>query len=508
MADISNAVGLERLSRVVGYKITKGVSKVGGQNLPMRVAILGPANHANQSTVGTTPINFTSANEIGDVAGYGSPAHQIARILRPIFGGGIGGIPTVYYPQLEANGSTGTTIDVTVSGTPNKNVAHRLIINGRDNVDGEYYEFIIASTDTPTIIGGKIKDAINNVTNAPVTATNLLGVVTIASKWYGATSASLDVAVNTLGDASGLTYVVNNKVSGAGAESIATSLTQFGNEWNTIVLNPYGTAQHAALEAFNGTPSATTPTGRYTGIVFKPFVAVWGSTLSDKDAIVAITGASARMNQVTNVLAPAPNSKGFDWEAAANVILLMARTAQDTPHLDVNGQAYLDMPVPSDGLIGDMADYDSRDYLVKNGASTVSLENGVYTVQDMVTTYRPAGEIPPQFRYSRNLILDWNIRFGYLLLEQANVKDKALAGDDDFITVANVIKPKQWKGILFEYFDDLAQRALITQSAFSKESLVVEVSGSNPDRLNSTFKYKRTGTVRIASTDAEANFAF
>jgi len=510
MADISNAVGKERISRVVGYKITKGAYTEGGQNLPMRIAVLGAANHANQAGLGLAPepATITSANEAGELYGYGSPLHQMARILRPIFGGGIGGIPTVFYPQLEGAGSTVTTINVTVTGTPTKNIAHRLVINGRDNVDGEYYEFVVASTDDAAAIHAKIIAAVNNVTNSPVTAALGTGTVTLSTKWYGATSANLNVSLYTNNDSAGLTYTVGAKVSGAGTESIAAALTAFGNNWNTIVINPYGESVFSQLEMFNGTPSATTPSGRYTGIVFKPFISCWGSTESDKDTLIAITGAAARMNQVTHVLCPAPKSAGFPWEAAANGVRLIARTAQDTPHLDVNGQSYPDMPVPSDGLIGDMADYENRDLLVKNGASTVDFVNGVYEVQDMITTYRPAGEIPPQFRYTRNLILDWNIRYGYLLLELTNVKDKAIAADEDFVSAAGVIKPKQWKSILYDYFDQLANRALVSGSDFSKNSLVVAVADSNPDRLETFFRYKRTGTVRIASTDAEANFAF
>lgn len=510
MADISNAVGSERISRVVGYKIKKGVYAIDGRNLPMRLAILAPANHANQASLGVdpAPFEFTSANEVGALCGYGSPAHQIARILRPLSGSGIGGIPTVLYPQLESVGATGSTIDVTVAGTPTKNVTHRLVINGRDNVDGEYYEVNITTADTAASVMTKIIDAINNVTNSPVTASQGSGKVVVATKWYGATSAQLAVSADTNGDAAGLTYTVGGKVGGAGNESIAAALAKFGSEWNTVVINAYDAAQFDALEAFNGTPSATDPTGRYTGIVFKPFVALWGSVEPDKDTLSAITDTAGRLSQVTNVLCPAPNSKGFTWEASANVARLMARKAQDTPHLDISGDNYPDMPVPLDGVIGDMADYENRDFLVKKGASTVDLVNGTYQVQDMVTTYHPDGEIPPQFRYTRNLILDWNVRYAYMLLEQANVKDKALAGDSDYVTASDVIKPKMWKAVLFDMFDDLTARALITDVDFSKNSLEVEVNDTNPDRLDTFFRYKRTGTVRIASTTAEANFAY
>lgn len=510
MADISNAVGAERVSRIVGYQITKGSYSEGGVNLPMRVAVLGAANHANQAGLGLdpSPAVITSANEAAELYGYGSPLHQMARILRPLLGGGIGGIPTVFYPQLEAAGATASSIDIAVSGTATKNVAHRLRINGRTNVDGEYYEFVVTPTDDAAAIRAKIIDCVNNVTNAPVIASSSTTYVRLTTKWYGATSAELTVAVDTMSDSSGLTYTVSNKVSGTGSESIANALAKFGSNWNTIVINPYGSAQFAALEAFNGTPSVATPTGRYTGIIFKPFIALYGSVESDKDTIAAITNASGRLNQVTNVHCPAPNSEGFTWEAAANVARLVARKAQDAPHQDVNGEVYPDMPVPVNGLIGDMADYENRDYLVKNGSSTVDLVNGVYEIQDLVTTYHPAGEIPPQFRYTRNLILDWNVRYGYLLKELVFVKDKAIAQDADFVTAANVIKPKQWKAVLFEYFADLSARALISDVSFSKDSLEVDVPSTNPDRLDTFFRYKRTGTVRIASTTAEANFAY
>jgi hypothetical protein len=94
------------------------------------------------------------------------------------------------------------------------------------------------------------------------------------------------------------------------------------------------------------------------------------------------------------------------------------------------------------------------------------------------------------------------------LLEQTNVVDHSLANDNDTVTANNVIKPKQWKGILFNYADDLARRNLIVDPAFMKDSILVGLSTTNPDRLETFFRYKRSGFVRIASTTAEAGFNF
>jgi phage tail sheath gpL-like len=139
---------------------------------------------------------------------------------------------------------------------------------------------------------------------------------------------------------------------------------------------------------------------------------------------------------------------------------------------------------------------------------TVDLVAGKYQVQDFVTTYHPEGEIPPQFRYCRNLMLDFNVRYGYYLLEQINVVDHVIANDTDIVTADKVIKPKQWKQILFNYFQDLVSRGLVVDASFSQQSLTVQLSTVNPDRLETFFRYKRSGIARIASTTAEAGFNF
>ncbi len=239
-------------------------------------------------------------------------------------------------------------------------------------------------------------------------------------------------------------------------------------------------------------------------VIFRPFVALIGTTESSATTLAAVT--EARKLQMTIAFCPAPNSGNLPCEIAASYGLLAARCAQDTPHLDIQGKYLNDIIAPTS--IGDMADYNNRDLLVKAGCSTVDLVSGQYCVQDFVTTYHPDGEIPPQYRYVRNLQLDFNVRYGYYLLELINVVDHTIANDADIVTAEKIVKPKQWKQVLAAYFNDLAKRALIADPDFSFDSLTVNISTVNPDRLETFFRYKRTGCVRIASTTAEAGFNF
>lgn len=503
---ISNAVGLERISRVVGYKLTKGDFSNQTPNLPQRVAILGEVNDANQATYPTAPKEITSANQAGELYGYGSPIHIMMRILRPVNGSGIGGIPTVVYPQAAAAGAVAAARDITPSGTASKNTTHTVVINGRSSIDGVRYDFEVATDDTVTELVPKIIAAVNAALSAPVIATDGTGKVTLTTKWEGLTSEDLTVTIDNNGDGAGISYAVASSAVGSGTPSVTSSLALFGSEWNTLVINPYTlAATFVELEDFNGIPDPTTPTGRYQGIVMKPFIALYGDTSEDPSTL---TDASARQNQVTNAACPAPNSPAFPMEAAANVGRLFARVMQDSPNIDISGLSYPDMPTPSDGDIGTMSTYNGRDAIVKKGGSTVELIAGRYQIQDFVTTYHPDGEIPPQYRYARNLMVDFNVRYGYYLLEIVNVLDKTIVSDADVVSADNIIKPKQWKQVLAAYADNLEARALISDSEFTIESIMVGINSTNPDRLDTFFRYKRTGTARISSTTAEAGFNF
>ena len=71
-----------------------------------------------------------------------------------------------------------------------------------------------------------------------------------------------------------------------------------------------------------------------------------------------------------------------------------------------------------------------------------------------------------------------------------------------------IVKPKMWTAVVDQYGEDLVKRALTTDADFMSESILVELGTSNPNRLETSFGYKRSGTVRIGSTTVEAGFNF
>jgi phage tail sheath gpL-like len=232
---ISTAVGTEIVSRVVGYEVQKGNFQESTPNLPMRIAIFGQANTANQPA-DDSPVQVTSEAEAGQIFGFGSMIHQMMRIIRARTGDRIGGIPTIIYPQLAPAGAAAQVDDLTITGGPATAAAvHIVKINGRSNFDGASLEIAVAVGDTVSDVAQKIADAINNAQNAPVTASNAAGVVTITTKWEGESAAELDIEVDTQSNPVGLSYAVTEDTPAAGDSSaeITASLAKFGNDWNT-----------------------------------------------------------------------------------------------------------------------------------------------------------------------------------------------------------------------------------------------------------------------------------
>ena len=505
---ISTAVDVTRVSRVVGYKVYPDNFQVNTPYLPQRIIVLGEANDANQSGLDTEPYEFISAKEVGDKFGFGSPLYMMARILRPLSGNPIGGIPTIAIAQASDVAATQAVYElgVTVATTVTKNATHTLIVNGRTEIDGQSYSFSVVKGQSASDVIASIISAVNNVIGSPVTASNGTTQVDLTSKWGGAT-AILSVSVETYGETAGVVYAEVDNTDGTGAVALTNALADFGENWNTLVINPYGSTFFTTLEDANGVPDPTNPSGKYTPTAFRPFMSFSGLTESDKDDVVTITNASARQSQVTNVMCPAPASLGFVFEAAANVVRLVAPIAQNSPHLDSSGKQYPDMPIPSDGDIGDFSDYDARDYMVKRGSSTVSLKNGKYTIEDLVTTYAPAGEVTPKFRFVRDLIVDWNVAYNKILL-MLDIQDKTIVPDNTPSAVAGVVKPKTIKQDFADLYENLAALALIADPDFSIENLVVGINGTNPARIDIASKYKRTSVAHIVSTDAAVDFNY
>jgi phage tail sheath gpL-like len=501
----SNAVPSNYVSAVVGYEQLKGYFNIDSPNLPQNISIFGEANTANQSGLSTQPVLITSRAQAAALFGYGNPIDSCLRILFPSSGANVS-VPVWVFPQVAAGGSVAKIITVTPTGTATANGTVKVYIGGRTNLDGASYNINIVSGDTPTLVCDKIRAAVAATLGCPVTGSGTATFIGTA-KWTGLTSNDITISVDTTGTSTGVTFAVVNTTAGSGTPAIATSLTYIGNSWNTLLINTYGlvAATMTELEAFNGIPDPTLPTGRYNTIIWKPLLALSGTLLDDP---TTITSAGARPNNVTIVPCVAPLSAGLSYEAAANVAYVLSNIFQNTPHGDVLDQKYPDMPPPLAGSIPAMNSYTVRNSYVQLGCSTVDFVNGTYVIKDLITTYNPTGEIPPFYRWVRDINIYWNYKFGYFIKQQQFLVGKTLVKNSATVTATNVMKPNMWVGIVANYNLDCERRALIVNAAVNNKSIAASINSTNPNRMDTTESIQISGLARICSTDVTVGFNF
>lgn len=504
----SNAVAQNDIAAVLGYLLAKGFFNPSSPNLPQNISILAEANTTNQSSLSTNAQQITNAAQAAALYGYGSPIHAIARILFPQSGGGVT-VPVTVYPQLAAGSSAAKVITITATGTATASGTIYLNICGREQLDGGLYQVNIAVGDTPTVISNKMRSAVAGVLGAPVIGSGTTTAI-FTTGWTGLTANDVNIVVDTNNTATGVTFAVVNTTPGTGVPAITGSgvgLNLFGNAWNTIVINSYGleATSMASLMAFNGIPDPVNPTGRYAGIVWKPFIALCGTTADDP---TSITNSGVLPSNVTIAACPAPLSAGMPYEAAANMAVLFANIAQNSPQSDILNSTYPDMPPAPAGSIPQMNDYLFRQKCVTNGCSTVDYVSGQYVVKDFITTYNVAGEFPPFYRYCRDLNVHFNYKFGYRLKEQQNLVGKTLVPDSAITNVDNVIKPKQWNAIVAAYNLDCQKRALIVNADSNNATINVTINNANPNRMDTSQNVQISGTVRIAATTVKGGFYF
>lgn len=509
---ISTAVPADARSEVLGYDISKKPFVNLAANLPQYMMVVAEANTDKQSGLDTTPFDATNAAEVADRFGYGSPAHICAVILFPPNGGRGATFPITFVPVASDVAATPTTTNITVTtASVTANKTHYVKINGRTTFQGRTLSFDVLTTDNQDAIALKIQNVIAQAlyTSCPVTAaingTNA-NQVDITTKWEGATSAGLNIEIDVRGTDTGVTYTIATNTDGTGSVSLASAL-DFGDTWYTILLNTFGESQFSVLEAYNGNPD--NKSGRHNPLLMKPFMAIWGSTLSDKDALLAITDIAARETETTNVLSIAPNSKGWDFEAAANGALLHGNMAHNAPHLDIiqsrGGESALfpDMPVPEDGNIGDLKDYAVRNQLWQGGCSASILVNGKYKHTHFITTYHPADNTQEFFINARDINIDWNVVYSTRLIQEQFIAGYAIGRDNVNYTVSDVVTPALYRQKLITMENELEKKALIQNASATSEQIQVSVGLTNPDRFDSKVPYQISGYTRVLSNTAE-----
>lgn len=491
---VSTAVDLSAVARVVGIKTTFKDLRGGGiLYLPQRVAIVGQGSTA--STYSTTKKQVTSALEVAQTYGFGSPLHRAALELLPTNGDGVGTIPVTVYPLDDDGSGVAATGDITPSGAATGSASFVVRVN---NISSE--PFTVANGDTVADIVDAIVAAMAATLELPVTAADNTTDVTITSKWKGASANDLYLEiVATSEDNSGITFAFTQPTGGLVNPDVDDALNQIGDVWETMVLNCMEIADTTSLGKYS-----TFGEGRWGALVHKPLIVFTGNTNTTVGAATAVS--DARTTDRTNSQLVAPGSNDLPFAVAARQLARIVVVAQNNPPRDYGSRAATGL---TPGLDSEQWLYVDRDSAVKKGSSTIEVKDGVINLSDTVTFYHPAGDPLPVYRYACDIVKLQTIIFNLDLIFATSDWDGAPLIPDDQATVNPEAKqPKMAVAAVNAMIDSLGLNAIISDPKTAKENTVAQISESNPKRLDVAITVQLSGNTNIIPVDLNFGFYF
>ncbi len=456
------------LAAVNGVSVKNEQFAVQAQVIPQRNVIIGTFDEAVYTAISpNVPIRIYSAEDVGAKTGFGFMLHRLAKYaFKP------GTVETWIIPQLEGGSdpdqATGT-INFTASAGV---VAGEIALY----IAGERVAITVSAGDDGTDIADALATAINANDELPVSATDLAGVLTVESKSGGEWGNDITLAFS-LGDGealpTGVSAVITGMSGGVGTPDIQDALDALGTgdaqneKFFTNLIHGYGaqTAVLNAISTYNG--AGNTFVGNYKKEVARPFRSLIGDTTpltAGLSAALVISG--NRRTDRTNGMICAPGSYNHPQEIAAQAMGIMAITNSTRAE-----EGYIDKVL--DGIWpGEIADrwtndYDNRDQAVQGGISTTLVKNGVLTLQNLITFYRPADVAPASngYRAMRNISIIQNLLYNYRMnferekwkgitivedttaISDTTSREKARDLDaviDDLVTLADVFAGKAW----------------------------------------------------------------
>ena len=491
---ISSAVDASAVARVVGIQTQfKDLREGRVAQLPQRLAVIGQG--ATAATYTTDKQQLTSAAAVGSAFGFGSPLHLAALQLLPVNGDGVGTIPVTFYPLEDDGSAVAANADITPSGAATGSASFKVVVN---NIDSE--DFVVSNGDSVATIVTAITAAINAVVSQPIVAQDNTIDVNIDAKWEGTSGNDIFIeVVATSEDNSGITFAITQPNGGLVNPDIQPALDQFGDVWETMVLNCMEVADTDALDALS-----TTGEGRWGALTRKPFVAFTGNIDTTVAAATAIS--DARKTDRVNAQLVSPGSNDLPLIVAARQLARIAVVANENPPQDYGSQAATGL-VP--GADGDQWLYVDRDEAVKKGSSTIEVKDGVVNVSDVVTFYHPSNDPLPAYRFAvdivkiQTILHNLDIRF-----DNPEWDGAPLVPDDQPVANRSAKQPKSAVAEIAALIDSLASEAIISDPETAKSTIQAEIDSNNPKRLNIAFTVQLSGNANIISIDFNFGFFF
>lgn len=319
-----------------------------------------------------------------------------------------------------------------------------------------------------SLTDGSTNFAVGDSFTITVAATKL----NLTSKWKGDSANAIKISI--VGDLHGVTFAFTTMAGGAGNPSVSGALAQFGNVWETLVLNCLNLSDTTALDTIQ-----TFGEGRWGDTVHKPFVSFVGTTHA---AVVDATAVSStRRTDRINAQLVNPGSDDLPFAVAARQLARIAKLANNNPARDYGSQKATGLTAGPDAS---QWDYPARDQAIKLGSSTVEVRDGVVCLSDIVTFYRPTGEEPPGFRYVVDIIKLQQVVYNLALEFESEEWDGApIIPNDQPSANESARRPRDVVAAANAIIDNLSLAAVLANPEATKKKTTCTLTGPKRWRL-------------------------
>jgi phage tail sheath gpL-like len=376
----------------VGSGVDNVVFQPSAEVLPRKILIIGTYDPAKVAVTDEVPVLVTSPADVGSQFGFGFMVHRLA--LKAALGSQ--GIETWIQPQAEVGGAAASAGELDWAGSTGV-LAGTLYLY----IAGDVIPVTITDAMTVEEISDAVVAAVNADLDTPVIATKTAVTfeTVLTAKSKGPEGDNIDISLNLgVGETTptGITVAITAMTGGSGLPTIADALDALGTGDNaneagfTDVIHGYGqdTTTLDAISTYVG--AGDDFTGSYAKTVARPFRTMAGDVAAGSAGLTALIVISdARLTDRSQGIVAVPGSQSEPNEIAAQTVGHMARINNVRAEESYNNITLIGVQ-PGDKADRWTVDYDDRDTAVKSGISPTLVQNGVVTLQNVVTFYRPA----------------------------------------------------------------------------------------------------------------------
>ncbi|MFG6500148.1 phage tail sheath subtilisin-like domain-containing protein [Sulfitobacter sp. 1A15106] len=370
-------------------------------------------------------------------------------------------------------------------------------------VAGRRYAVTATPASTAATIATAMAAEINADADAPVTATDAAGVVTITARHAGDLGNGIDIRTTLIGGETIISgeATVTAMAGGATDPTITAGLANLADEDFLWLASPYADATNTTAL----TDLLNNQSGRWS-----PYQQLYGHAVTAKiDTVANLSTLGSGLNDPHLTVMGSNGMPSPVWELTAALGAKVAQHLSDAPELS-RPLHYIELEGIVAPKVSDRFGISDKNVLLYDGIATHGVSRaGAVTIERAITTYKTnaAGGADATFldiqtmaqsqyilRYLRTKVLSRHARQG-------------LAGDDT-PAINGVARPKDIRATLIAGYAELTNLGVVENQRAFEDALIVERNAVDYNRVDVSLPFDVVNQLRVLAVQATANLQF